>query len=115
MPRLTSHRLVLLWILGAGLSFAQFEIDANIDQPYELLSECSSCAIYILDLASFAHTHGYPVCDLNKVVVDPTTGVVYLREKDTGIAQKVSHKYGTHSAPWYLYQVITQRSVGSLL
>ena len=49
--------------------------------------------------------HGYPVCDLDKFVVDPTTGVVYLAEEDTGIKQKVSHKYGTHSAPWYLYQV----------
>ena len=67
--------------------------------------ECNSCSIYILDLASFAHTHGYPVCDLNKVVVDPTTGVVYLKEKDTGIHNKTSHKFGTHSAPWYLRQV----------
>lgn len=67
--------------------------------------ECNSCSIYILDLASFAHTHGYPVCDLNKVVVDPTTGVVYLKEKDTGIQNKTSHKYGTHSAPWYLQEV----------
>ena len=67
--------------------------------------ECISCSIYILDLASFAHTHGYPVCDLNKVVVDPTTGVVYLKEKDTGIQNKTSHRFGTHSAPWYLQQV----------
>ncbi len=67
--------------------------------------ECNSCSIYILDLASFAHTHGYPICDLNNVVVDPTTGVVYLKEKDTGIHNKTSHKYGTHSAPWYLHQV----------
>ena len=68
--------------------------------------ECSSCSIYILDLSSFAHTHGYPVCDLNKLVVDRTTGVVYLKERDTGIEDKVGHQFGTHSAPWYLMKVI---------
>lgn len=69
-------------------------------------SECSRCAIYILDIASFAPTEGYPVCDPEKnVVVDPGSGVVYRTEKDTGIRQKASHKYGTHSAPWYLMQV----------
>lgn len=73
--------------------------------PADGTTECNKCSIYILDLASFAPTHGYPVCDLNKVVVDPTTGVVYLKEKDTGIKKKVSHKYGTHSAPWYLQKV----------
>lgn len=64
--------------------------------------ECNSCSIYILDLSSFAHTHGYPVCDLDKVVVDRTTGVVYLREKETaltGISERVGHQFGTHSAP----------------
>ena len=78
------------------------------DTPAEGNSECTSCSIYILDLASFAHTHGYPVCNLNKVVVNPTTGVVYLKDKDTGIQTKVSHKFGTHSAPWYLEQVSIQ-------
>ena len=67
--------------------------------------DCSSCSIYILDLSSFAHTHGYPVCDLNKLVVDRTTGVVYLKERDTGIEDKVGHQFGTHSAPWYLMKV----------
>lgn len=65
---------------------------------------CTSCSIYILDLSVFAKDHGFPVCDLDKAVtVNPDNGVVYL--EDTDIKRKVSHKFGTHSAPWYMYKV----------
>ena len=84
----------LLWLLvatAATLSLATAE------------SICSSCSIYILDLSSFANGADFPVCELDKVVtVNPDNGVVYL--EDTKIARKVSHKFGTHSAPWYLYK-----------
>jgi hypothetical protein len=92
------HELGLAILLAAVL--APFTV-----RGYNDTQECNSCSIYILDLSSFAHTRGYPICELDKVVVDPTTGVVYLREKDTGIAEKVGHQYGTHSAPWYLMKV----------
>lgn len=65
---------------------------------------CPSCSIYILDLSVFAHDHGYPVCNLTQAVtVNPDNGVVYL--EDTAIPRKVDQKFGTHSAPWYLYKV----------
>lgn len=64
---------------------------------------CTSCSIYILDLSTLAEDNGYPTCELDKIVtVNPDNGVVYL--EDTKIPRKVSHKYGTHSAPWYLYK-----------
>lgn len=70
---------------------------------------CSSCSIYILDLSVFAREHDFPVCELDKAVtVNPDNGVVYL--EDTKIEKKVSHKFGTHSAPWYLYKVVLRPS-----
>ena len=96
-PLEDAHRCpppTLLWLVvatAATLSLATAE------------SICSSCSIYILDLSSLASTADYPVCDLDKVVtVNPDNGVVYL--EDTKIPRKVSHKFGTHSAPWYLYK-----------
>lgn len=92
------HKLGLAIFLAAVLA-------PSTVRGYNDTQECNSCSIYILDLSSFAHAYGYPVCSLDKVVVDPTTGVVYLGEKDTGIAEKVGHQFGTHSAPWYLMKV----------
>lgn len=100
-----SHLRGLGWARTSLTLLVAVLVTSRLVRGYNDTQECSSCSIYILDLSSFAHTHGYPVCDLDKVVVDPTTGVVYLKENDTGIEQKVGHQFGTHSAPWYLMKV----------
>ena len=62
-----------------------------------------------MDLAEFADEK----CDPDDLLVNPKNGVVYLESESPGKygEQMVSHKYGTHSAPWYLYQVNFKRKL----
>lgn len=118
MGRAGTRRIDMSWLQIRSFTLLTllylYAASADDPEPSEGKAECSECSIYILDLASFAATHDYPICDLNKVVVNPTTGVVYLRERDTGIQDKASHEFGTHSAPWYLKNVSPPRVIGYL-
>ena len=106
------HKIRVPWLsfvfctllcLGYGIQAAsqREEVHSGREQSRtEELGICDKCSIYILDLSELG---GQP-CSLEKnVAVNANNGVVYLPEH--GPVDKVSHKFGTHSAPYYLYEV----------
>lgn len=61
------------------------------------LPACKNKKIYILDLNDFAGDN--PLCHVDDIaVVNPGNGIVYT--PDARLGERVSHKHGTHSAPW---------------
>ena len=62
---------------------------------------CEGQKIGIIDIGSFAESHGFPTCNYSAVAVNPSNGIVYTASERKHMKDNGSdHEIGTHAAPW---------------